>query len=186
MPFALLVTGEQGLILCREGTSAVRTQSGAQGEAGFTLVEVMVTCVIIGIATTLAVPNFLEWQARNKLRHATSEVASQLTLARMNAMSRNRSVNVTLKNVGDVVKITAVTASGSIPVESEAMLSKGIVMRESSRVVSFSSMGMRTSDGTQTVKIGVCNPQKLQYSVVITPVGKVNWATTAADSTPCP
>ena len=161
-------------------------RDGVRGEAGFTLVEVMVTCVIIGIATTLAVPNFLEWQARNKLRQATSEVASQLTLARMSAMSRNRSVNVTLQNVGDVVKITAVTASGSVPVANDVMLSKGIVMNVNQVMVSFSSLGMRTSNGTEVQKIRMCNPQKLQYVVTIIPVGKVNWSTMSGGTDPCP
>jgi len=153
-------------------------------EHGFTLVEIMVVVVILGIATALAVPNFLEWQARNQLRHVTSEVATQLTLARMSAMNRNRGVNVTLQNVGGSVRITAVTTSDNVSVLDETVQSKGIVVEGSTFTVSFSSLGVKTSAGTGNQDIRVCNAQKLQYLVTIIPVGKVSWSTTPS-GTPC-
>jgi len=154
-------------------------------ERGFTLVEIMVVCVILGIATTLAVPNFLEWQARNQLRYVTSEVATQLTLSRMSAMNRNRGVNVTLQNVGGRVRISAVTTSDNVSVLDEEVQSKGALVNGSPITVSFSSMGLRTSAGIGVQTIGVCNVQKLQYSVTIIPAGKVNWSI-APSATPCP
>jgi hypothetical protein len=42
--------------------------------------------------------------------------------------------------------------------------------------ISFSSMGLRTSGGTGTQTIGVCDIYKRQYSVTIIPAGKVNWS----------
>jgi len=154
-------------------------------EHGFTLIEIMVVCVILGIATTLAVPNFLEWQARNQLRHVTSEVATQLTLARMTAMNRNRGVDVTLQNVGGSVRISGMTASDNVSVLNEEVQSKGALVNGGPIMVSFSSLGIRTSAGVGVQTIGVCNAQKLQYSVTVIPVGKVNWSTTPS-VTPCP
>ena len=159
-------------------------RDGGRGERGFTLVEVMVACAIIGIATTLAVPNFIEWQTRNKLRQATSEVATQLTLARMVAMNQNRGVNVTVTNVGDSVNISGVTSSASVSVLNEVVASKGITVNGNPITVSFSSMGLRTSGGASITTIGICNAQKLQYSVTVIPAGKVNWSTTPS-ATPC-
>jgi len=166
------------------GNICVVRRCDTRQEEGFTLIEVMVVCVILGIAATLAIPNFLEWQARNQLRHVTSEVATQLTLARMSAMNRNRSVNVTLTNVGGSVRISVVTASDSVSVLDETVQSKGIVVEGSPVTVSFSSLGVKTSAGTGKQDIRVCNAQKRQYLVTIIPMGKVNWSTIPS-ATPC-
>ncbi len=58
-------------------------------ESGFTLIEVMVTVAIVGVLVGIAIPNYVQWQDRNRLHQATAEVASQLTMARMVAMNRN-------------------------------------------------------------------------------------------------
>ncbi|MFI5223424.1 MAG: Tfp pilus assembly protein FimT/FimU, partial [Nitrospirales bacterium] len=36
-------------------------------ESGFTLIEVMIAVAIVGTATAIAVPNYLEWNARYQL-----------------------------------------------------------------------------------------------------------------------
>ena len=80
-------------------------------QTGFTLVEMMVVSAIVGIAAALAVPNYLQWQAQYKLRQAVSEIATQLTLARMAAMNRNRGVDVAVQNSTGAVHISAVTST---------------------------------------------------------------------------
>src|SRR5262245_64828780 len=78
-------------------------------QAGFTLVEVMVAAGILTIAAALMLPNFLQWYAQSQLRQATSDIATQLTLARMAGMNRNRGVDVTVQNVAGAVRISAVS-----------------------------------------------------------------------------
>lgn len=153
-------------------------------QAGFTLVEVMVAAGVLTVAAALLLPNFLQWHAQTKLRQATSDIATQLTLARMAGMNRNRGVDVTVQNVGGAVQISAV--SSGVPVFSD----KTLPPRASSVVgspvtVSFSSLGLRTSGGTGVQTIGVCNLDKRQYSVTIVPSGKVNWSLDSS-ATPCP
>lgn len=155
------------------------------GEKGFTLIEVMIVVAIIGIAAMLAVPNYLEWQLRNQLRQATEDVATQLTLARMAAMHKNRTVNVTLQNTANGIVISGATGSGGVSVIGSTIRWSGISMNGSPITVSFSSMGMRTSGGTGTQSMGVCNAKKMQYSVNVIPMGKVDWSTTPF-ATPCP
>jgi len=60
-------------------------------ETGFTLIETMIVVAIIGIATALAVPNYLVWHSRSELRRGITEVQNQLLLARMAALSRSAS-----------------------------------------------------------------------------------------------
>jgi len=79
--------------------------------SGFTLIEIMIVVAILTIAVALAVPEFLRWNVQSQLRQATSEIATQLMLARMAAMNRNRSVDVTVQTTGGAVHISAVAPS---------------------------------------------------------------------------
>jgi Tfp pilus assembly protein FimT len=156
-------------------------------EAGFTLVEVMVIVVIIGIGARLAVPEFLQWHARTQLRQATSEIATQLTLARMAAMNRNRNVDVTVQAVSGVVNISTTvvngTLGGAIPAKSFTGQANGVA--GGPVTVSFSSLGIRTSGGTAIQTFGICNRTNQQYSIQVIPAGRVSWSTTPT-ATPCP
>ena len=154
-------------------------------DVGYTLIEVMVALAIITIAVGLALPHYLQWKAQSNLRQATSEVATQLTLARMAAMNRNRGVDVTVQDSGGSARVSAVTTASGVSVLDASVPSKGTSIVGSPITVSFSSMGLRTSGGTGVQTIGVCNSYKLQYSVTVIPVGKVNWST-APSATPCP
>jgi prepilin-type N-terminal cleavage/methylation domain-containing protein len=156
-------------------------------QAGFTLIELMIVVAILSIAVALAVPNFLQWYTQFQLRQATSQLATQLTLARMAGMNRNRGVVVTVQTVGAVVHISTMSSDVSpVSVINDTSLPPQVTSVAGSPVtVSFSSMGLRTSGGTGTQTIGVCDAYKRQYSVTIIPTGKVNWSINSG-GTPCP
>jgi len=65
---------------------------GKQG--GFTLIEVMIVIVIIGIMTGIAVPAFSEWRERQAVRSAAQALLSQMKQARVLALAENRSVSI--------------------------------------------------------------------------------------------
>ncbi len=156
-----------------------------RGQTGFTLVEVMVVAAIVAIAAALAVPNYLQWQAQSKLRQAVSEISTQLTLARMAAMNRNRGVDVSVLNSTGAIHISATTSSSGVSVINDAPLQPGISVAGSPITVSYSSLGLRTSGGTGIQTIVVCDAYSRQYAVTVLPTGKVNWSTNQV-VTPCP
>ena len=157
-----------------------------KGQGGFTLLEIMVVVAIIGIGAAIAVPEFVQWNARTQLRQATSEIASQLTMARMAAMNRNRAVDITIQATSGVVNVSAVVSGGSRTVIPATSFMHSVRSVTGGPVtVSFSSLGVKTSAGTGTQTFGVCDAKNVQYSVIIIPSGRVNWSANST-ATPCP
>ena len=154
-------------------------------QAGFTLIEVMISVAIVGIGVALAIHNFTRWYVQTQLRQATSEVASQLTLSRMAGMNRNRSMDVTVTHSGGVVSVSSVLSTGGPVINSASFPTHVKSVVGSPVTVSFSSMGVRTSGGTGVQTIGLCDTYGVQYSVTIIPSGKVNWSTNSS-GIPCP
>ena len=86
------------------------------GDTGFTLIEIMIAVAIVTIGVTLAIPEYQRWYVQTQLRQATSEIATQLTLARMAGMNRNRSVDVTVRTSAGAIHISAVASSSGASV----------------------------------------------------------------------
>ncbi|HSQ92096.1 MAG TPA: prepilin-type N-terminal cleavage/methylation domain-containing protein, partial [Nitrospiraceae bacterium] len=91
-------------------------------EAGFTLMEVMIVVAIIGIASALAIPNYLVWHSRSELRQGITEVQNQLLLARMAALSRNAPVTVAISVTNGVVLTTTTNAATGAQVMASSSL----------------------------------------------------------------
>jgi prepilin-type N-terminal cleavage/methylation domain-containing protein len=156
-------------------TEPITMDLPGEKQSGFTLIELMIAVGIVSIAVAVALPNFSRWHVQSQLRQATAEIATQLTLARMAAMNRNRTVDVTLQTSGNALHISAVSSTGTVLNDKTFPASVASVIG-SPLTISFSSMGLRTSGGTGTQTIGVCDIYKRQYSVTIIPAGKVNWS----------
>jgi prepilin-type N-terminal cleavage/methylation domain-containing protein len=159
--------------------------TGHRSIAGFTLIELMIAVAIVTVGASLAAPEFVRWHSRTQLRQATSEIASQLTMARMAAMNKNRGVDVTIEMASGGVNIWAVANGGSSVIPKTWLASRVTAVTGAPVTISFSSLGVKTSGGTATQTFGVCDVNKQQYSVQIIPAGRVNWSPTAT-ATPCP
>jgi type IV fimbrial biogenesis protein FimT len=63
-------------------------------ETGFTLLELMVTVMILGILLTIGVPNFMEFQRNNVMAAAANDLISAVLLARTEAVKRQAPVTL--------------------------------------------------------------------------------------------
>ena len=144
-------------------------------ESGFTLIEVMIVVAIIGITAGLAIPNYVEWTAQHDLREAVSEFSSNLNLARVVAMNRNRQATVTIQLVAGLINVSG--TAGGTPIFSPQALSTSVTgLPAGTTNVVFSSLGLSTAAANQVIQI--VNTRGLIYSVLVMPSGKVTWCTT--------
>jgi type IV fimbrial biogenesis protein FimT len=168
-------------------------------EGGFTLMEIMIVVAIIGITSAIAVPSYVQWNARYQLRQATSELQTNLLLARMSAKNRNTAMTATLikaadgtysatfggtlapitfpKSVtgGSMILVTSVGPPPTTTVTDFAASSPGIL-----GTIMFSQQGVRVAGGVGTQTVTLQSAQGVTYSVAVAPSGKVNWCTKAS------
>ena len=90
---------------------------------GFTLIEMMVTAIILGIVMAIAVPSFVDFIGNTRIRTIAESLRSGLQLARAEAVKRNAIVVFTLNadtswNIGCAI-VTA-TCPASIQAKSAA------------------------------------------------------------------
>lgn len=67
---------------------------GRHEAAGFTLVELMITVAVLAVVLAIAVPSFSAMINRNQLVSTANEISATMNLARMEAIRRNRRVEI--------------------------------------------------------------------------------------------
>lgn len=67
-------------------------------QSGFSLIELIVTIVVLGISLAIAVPSFQAWLQNSQIRNAAESIQNGLQRARAEAVTRNTSVEFVLGN----------------------------------------------------------------------------------------
>lgn len=158
-------------------------------EGGFTLIEVMVATAIMGIIAMIAVPSYVQWHTRYQLREATTEINSQLNLARMAAMNRNLAVRSTLALTAGKVTMTTTNTTGTVVVLPPVTFPASVTdVRDAATldtdpapppvIIQFTSLGLQGT-GSSPLPVRVKNNNGLTYSVAVTGGGKVSWCVKA-------
>jgi type IV fimbrial biogenesis protein FimT len=151
---------------------------------GFTLIELMMVLAIIGILSALAVPSYIQWNALTQLRQAVTEINSDLALARMAAMNRNKDVTVKVVVVGGRVTVSAEDSTGKQVSPNHTLYQHVTDVAATPAptpatdpiAVTFSARGLRTSaTGTAAQVIMLTNSYGVQYSIAVSQSGKAKW-----------
>lgn len=130
-----------------------------QAQAGFTLIEAMIVVGIIGLLVMVAVPNYLDWNRKYKLKDAVSMLHGNIGLSRMYAINQSTTVTMTVTQPlpASPVTVTFRNSSGTdvitpLTLDSEVSLTNATGAAVGSGVsspqdVQFSSMGLRRDSG---------------------------------------
>jgi type IV fimbrial biogenesis protein FimT len=74
---------------------------GPRRRGGFTLVELMITLVVVGVVLALGLPGIMEWMQNSQIRTAAESIQNGLQTARTEAVRRNTHIEFVLDNPGN-------------------------------------------------------------------------------------
>ena len=133
-------------------------------QAGVTLMEMIVAIAVSMIVLAVATPSFLSWMPTIRLTSAARQVASDLQVARMKAISQNTNNTVTFNTTTGTYAFTLGSDSRDI-----GQLYPGIT------ILSVSSNPVFTPRGTASAGAEIkLNNGSAQKFVCVKAVGRVN------------
>jgi type IV fimbrial biogenesis protein FimT len=137
--------------------------------AGFTLIELMITVVLLGILLSIAAPSFQAMILNNRVRNAAESVVNGIQQARAEAVARNASVSFTMQADTSWV-INAVASGDTIASRSGSEGSREVDMAMlnpgATEMVTFNSLGMIGATSTQITNADGSNPfTVLEFSI---------------------
>lgn len=94
---------------------------------GFTIVELMIVMVIVGILISMAIPSFRFMFSKDKLRTSTSTITAMLYTARMKAMNEGEPYGVLFEESGRCL-IVCDPADTNLVVGPPSFIEQGIVI----------------------------------------------------------
>jgi len=92
-------------------TAGKRIFGQRKWESGFTLMELAVTIVIIGVAAAITIPNYLSFRPKYSLKSASRDLYANMQVAKLNAVKQNRNWSVLFNTVNGSYQLFAWDAS---------------------------------------------------------------------------
>ncbi len=151
-----------------------------QRTRGFTLIELMIGLVIVGVGLTIAVPSFQGMTARNRIATQVNEFLVSINLARSEASRRGSNVCVravgtnTADQFGDgwqVVSVNNGNCTGNVIRSFDALAGESTLdIVGSVTEIQFSALG--ALDSPTPISVDLCHPEQDGRRVYINLVGR--------------
>ena len=130
----------------------------ARGRRGYTLAELLIVLVLIGLAASLAVPRMSRWVQTVSSRTAVNHVMTDLALTRVQAARTGATVSLRIENSGARYRITVDNAAGAEVREVKRVevsrLFPGTTLEPATGRIAFDSRGiLRDSPVTTTRQV---------------------------------
>lgn len=94
-------------------------KSPTRYERGFTLIELIVTVMVLAILTTAALPSFRSFITNQRIKSASFDLMALITFTRSEALKRN--ADVTLSVIGsDPITVTTVVGGSTVTLKQQA------------------------------------------------------------------
>ncbi len=126
------------------------SQYRKRASAGFTLIELAVVVVLLGILTALAAPNMTAFVRGTMVDRALDELMGDIAYTRMLAIRSGQSARLTVQPNGMAYVIETTASDGSTQVAKRVDLPRdfrGVSLAPAPTVLSFNSRGLRASSG---------------------------------------
>ena len=147
---------------------------------GFTLIELLVTIAIVSIMMAVAVPGFLEWLPRWRLKSAATDLFSNIQLAKISAIRRGTNCRITYSAGQYLLDFPNVTGAPTLKTVSLADYGSGVQFKGpapdfdtfTAAQINFTKRGL--IDQTSDAYAYLSNENEdVHYRVVLTPAAVV-------------
>lgn len=135
-------------------------------ESGFTLTELIVVILLIGVMSAMALPSFLQWRQRSDYRAATRNVVSMLRLARSQAIETNQSLQVVVNPASHTIGILGTPTTYSF-------VSSVSVSTSPTGTIQFLTNGAISSGTTVSISINAATTNRKIFEIGTNPSGRV-------------
>ena len=179
---------------------------------GFTLLELLIVILFVGIIMAIGIPNFSKWKEKYEINGQAKKVYFDIMLARSTSVNNNNNVSVTFDVSKNLYKIHDDTNSDSVEDQGESIKSVNLennvefgyvpglrdidgnmvtspIFMESGNTVTFNSRGQASKGGSIFLihknDIGISN-NRLRSINILRATGAVEYLKYDIKATPTP
>lgn len=145
---------------------------------GFTLVEILIALVILGILSAIAAPSFLSLFSKNKVNDALTQVRGALQEAQRQAIRNSKSCTVTIDTTNKKITTSPCSVTG------DRTLDSSIVIATNEPSIQFSHKGTITLSDAGTVVLSNADTAKKLCLVISSPLGIIRTGEYSGSTSP--